>query len=210
MFFGEIVPTVKAVAWPYFVFVADRDEGAAKNVGERVTEYTDNQYGFAFQFPSDWKFLKPPPPENASETRALLQSPWKSHVMALVSRFGNSFTKEQFENNPRRGEILADLIELTLDQIYKKTSRDIGASSVIVRDKRALPSDEGVKFQISTGHVVKTGGMIVVAGTHAIPYGKDYMVSFVMVHPLNPKATVEIETMDRVFTSFHLVGERPR
>jgi hypothetical protein len=191
------------------VFFADRGESASES-GERITEYTDNQYNFAFQFPADWKLLKPPAPGEAGETRVFVQSSWKSsYVSVVVGQLGRSITKEQFENNPNRDVFVSTLIEVTVDQVYKKMSRDVGASSIIVREKRALASDEGVKFNISTGNVVGKG-MVIVAGIHLIPFGKDYAVNFLMVHPVNPKWIAENETMERVFTSFHLVGKRPR
>jgi hypothetical protein len=208
-FFGEIIPTGKALVWPYFMFFADRGASTTKD-GARISEYTDNQYNFAFQFPADWKFQKPPAPGEAGEVRVLLQSTRKnSSVMALVGHVGRSITKEQFENSPNRDTMLTTMIDFTVDQVYKKASRDIGASRMIVSEKRPLPSDVGIKFYISTGSVVENG-MVAVAGIHVIPFGKDYMVTFLMIHPVNRNATAENETMEQVFNSFHLVGEPPR
>lgn len=129
--------------------------------------------------------------------------------MALVGHIGRSITKEQFENSPNRDTMLTRMIEFTVDQVYKKASRDIGASSMIVSEKRPLASDVGIKFYIATGSVVENG-MVGVAGIHVIPFEKDYMVTFLMIHPVNPKATAENETMTQVFNSFHLIGEPPR
>jgi len=43
-----------------------------------------------------------------------------------------------------------------------------------------------------------------------VPFEKDYVVSFLMITPVDPKATEENETITNVFNSFHVAGERPR
>ena len=208
---GQVVPTVKAAAWPYFVFVADRQPSQNVAAAVRILEYTDNDYSYAFQYPSDWKLQPIPAPGEAGEVRVIVQSASKrSYVQALIGKIGTSVTREQFENNPKRDALVNAMIDLTVEEVYKKLSRTIGASSIVVSEKRALPSDVGIKFYVSTGHV-KTGMPVVaVAGKHIIPFGKDYVVSFFMVTPVDPKATAENETLTNVFNSFHVAGERPR
>jgi hypothetical protein len=100
LLFGQIAPTAKALVWPYFVFFADRSANTSKGDGS-LTEYSDNKYNFAFQFPSDWKLQKLPEPNEAGETRVLVQSSWKSsYVSASVGQIGRSITQAQFDANP--------------------------------------------------------------------------------------------------------------
>jgi len=149
----------------------------------------------------------------------MVQSPRKgTYVMTTVGHLGNKpLSKEQFEASPNRDTAVNALIEFTIEQIYKKTSRQIGASSMIVSEKHALQSDTGVSFYISTAHFLdlptaeSTKKFAVgMAGIHVAPFGKDYVITFLMVSPIDPKATSENETMTRVFNSFHVAGERPR
>jgi hypothetical protein len=192
------------------VFFADGKSDQVKPVAaERPVEYTDNVYDFAFQFPSDWKLQKTPSPGEVGEARVLVQSPRKGgYVMALVGKFGKSVTKEQFERSPNRESAVNGMIEWTIEQVYKQTSRNVGASRMLVSEKRGVPSDVGIKFYISTAHFVKEVPMLV-AGVHVIPFGKDYLITFLMITPVDPKAMAENEIMTKVFNSFHIVGERP-
>ncbi len=207
---GEIVPTVKAVAWPHFVFVVNRQPSQSAAT-TRIIEYTDNQYSYAFQYPSDWKIQPTPPPGEGGEVRVVVQSTTKrSQVMAIAGNLGKSLTREQFEGNPNREAMVNAMIDFSVEQMYKKLSRTLGASSIIVSERRPLVSDVGIKFYIATANVITGKGVIVVSGQHIIPFGKDYMVTFVMVTPADPKATGENETLTSVFNSFHVAGESPR
>src|SRR5207247_475510 len=80
---GEVVPTAKALVWPYFAFVANGKSVQVKSVAAQrpvdssdITnspmEYTDNVYNFAFQFPSDWKLQKTPPSGEVGEVRVVV------------------------------------------------------------------------------------------------------------------------------------------
>jgi hypothetical protein len=61
--------------------------------------------------------------------------------------------KRQFESSPNRDAAVEAMIELSVEQIYKKTSRDIGAERMIVSEKRVQPSDAGIMFYLSTAHI---------------------------------------------------------
>jgi len=130
--------------------------------------------------------------------------------MAIAGNLGKSLTREQFEGNPNREAMVNAMIDFSVEQMYKKLSRTLGASSIIVSERRPLVSDVGIKFYIATANVITGKGVIVVSGQHIIPFGKDYMVTFVMVTPADPKATGENETLTSVFNSFHVAGESPR
>jgi hypothetical protein len=114
----------------------------------------------------------------------------------------------QFESMPNRNNIVDGLIDLSIEEVYKKISRDIGAKNMVVSEKRMVPSDIGIKFYISTAHV-KDNVPIVIAGIHTIPFEKTYMIMFTMITPLDKTATKDNETITRIFRSFHLLGERP-
>lgn len=187
-----------ATAWP-FCSVAEAPP----------KEYVDHQYQFAFQFPADWKIEKNPPPGEAGEVRVIFRHPTKPmRVMAMVGDIGKTITKRQFESSPNRDAVLEAMMEWTVEQIYKKTSRDIGAERMIVSEKQVQPSDAGIRFYISAAHI-KGKVPIVTAGIHIVPFAKPHVVTFLMIIPADPTATKDNETITRVFNSFHVLGERP-
>ncbi len=172
-------------------------------------EYVDQQYQFAFQFPADWKIEKDPPSGGAGKVRALIRHPTKPmHVIAMVGDLGTAITKRQFESNPDRELAVDRMMELSIEQLYKKTSRDIGADRMLVSEKRVQPSDTGIKFYISTSHI-KGNMTMLMAGIHIVPFEKPYMVTFTMIAPVDRTATKDNETITRVFNSFHVLDEKP-
>jgi hypothetical protein len=164
-------------------------------------EYVDHQYQFAFQFPADWQFEKNPPPGEAGEVRAIVRHPTNGHI-------GKTITKRQFESSPNRDAAVEAMIELSVEQIYKKTSRDIGAERMIVSEKRVQPSDAGIMFYLSTAHI-KGSITMLMAGIHIVPFEKRYMITFTMFTPVDRTAPKDNEIITRVFNSFHILGERP-
>ena len=203
----SIWPSAAAPVYGW-VLAADPDQ---KGVTEatRLVEYTDTEYSYGFQYPSDWKLQKPSSQGQAGEVRVLVQSPrWGTYMLTTVGRIGNKpLSKEKVEANPNRDAAVNAMIESTVEEIYKKTSQQIGASSMTVHEKRAVPSAEGLAFYIATEHVVNTANKTLsmgVAGLHVIPFGKDYLINFVMIAPLDPNATAENELLKRIFNSFRL------
>jgi hypothetical protein len=214
---GEFIATAKGLAWPYFV--ATRSSAVESKADEKHNvrsvaeapprEYVDHQYQFAFQFPADWKFEKNPPPGEAGEVRAIIRHPEKPmRVMATVGHIGKTFTKQQFESSPNRNAVVEAMMELSVEQVYKRTSQEIGAEQMIVSEKRMQPSDTGIKFYISTAHI-KGNVTMLMAGIHIVPFEKPYMVAFTMITPVDRTATKDNETITRVFNSFHVLGEHP-
>jgi hypothetical protein len=193
LFVGLLVVTV----WPF------------RSVAEiSPMEYVDHQYGFAFQFPADWKVEKNFPPGEAGETRAIIRHPTKPmRVAAMVGEIDSTITKHQFESNPNREAAIEAMIALSVEQVYKQASRDIGADRMIVAEKRIRPSNAGVKFYISTLHI-KENLPILIAGTHVVPYEKPYMVIFMMTTLVDKSAEEDNKTIARVFNSFHIIGEK--
>jgi hypothetical protein len=174
----------------------------------QVSEYTDNDYGFAFQFPSDWKMQKTPPPADLGEIRVIVKHPAAPmYVEAIVAKLGSTVTKREFEANPKSDAVVGALTDVTIEQVYKKMSKVVGAERMIVAEKRPISSSVAVEFYIATGQF-RGDELFAVAGIHAVPYGKPYMVSFIMVSPADKNATADNETMTRVFNSFHIVGEQ--
>ncbi len=217
LLFGEVVATAKGLAWPYFV--APRFSGverqAEKENSVRLVaeasprEYVDHQYRFAFQFPADWTFEKNPPQGEAGEVRVIVRHPAKPmRVMVTVGQIGRSLTKRQFESSPKRDTVVEAMMELSVEQVYKKASRDLGTERMIVVEREVRPSDVGIKFYISTAHI-KGSVTMLVAGTHVLPFEKPYMVTFLMITPVDRTATADNEVITRVFNSFHILGERP-
>jgi hypothetical protein len=100
------------------------------------------------------------------------------------------------------------LIEWTIDQVYKKSSRDIGAERMMVAEKRAVPSNAGIKLYIATANTTGTG-VIGTSGIHIMPFEKPYMVSFLMTTPVGQTSTSDNEIIKNVFDSFHILGEPP-
>lgn len=47
------------------------------------------------------------------------------------------------------------------------------------------------------------------AGQHQVPFGKDYMISLIMISPVDKSATLENEEIALAFNSFHLSGQNP-
>jgi hypothetical protein len=176
---------------------------------DKPMEYQDNEYGFAFQFPQGWRLEKPPPGKEYGETRVWVRHPTRPiFAMATAGQLGKSVTKEQYDANPKRDEIVNAMMLFTVEQVYKKVSREIGAGRVIVVEKQVMPSDVGIQFNISTMQM-KGDMAMAVFGIHAVPFGKPHIVSFIMVSPVDKTAVADNETITKVFNSFHLLGEKP-
>jgi len=212
VFFGEIAATAKSVVWPYYIFIAENLSPAQFMSEGKIAEYADNEYGYAFQFPSNWKMLKKPPKGEAGEVRVFIQSPKAITLIATIGKLGKSISKQAFVNNPNSSAFVDDMINYTIESFYKKTSRDMGATRMVVGEKRAVPSEIAVKFFISTLNFIKKeqGELpVMVTGIHYIPFDKEYVISFLITSLPNPKAMDENELIKSVLNSFHLVGEKP-
>lgn len=212
LFLGEIIATAKSVVWPYYLFFAKDASSAQPTPEGKISEYADNEYGYSFQFPSDWKMVPTPPKGEAGEVRVLIKSPKSTMLMAIVGKLETSISKQAFVNNPNSKAIVDTMINYTIESVYKKTSSDIGATRMVVGEKRTILSDVAVKFFISTAHFIKTRAgelPVAVTGIHYIPFEKDYIITFLMTSPLDPNAKEDNEMFKAVFNSFHLVGETP-
>jgi len=110
-------------------------------------------------------------------------------VMAMVGHLDTTITKRQFGSSPNRDALVEGMMQWTVEQAYKKISRDIGAERMIVSEKRKVPSEAGISFYISTAHI-KGNVTMGVAGIHIVPFEKPDLVSFLMIIiPVDPTAT---------------------
>jgi hypothetical protein len=79
---------------------------------------------------------------------------------------------------------------------------------MIVSEKQVMTSDAGIRFYISTAQI-KGNVTMLMAGFHIIPFDKPYMVTFMMITPVDRTAVKDNEDITRSFNSFHVHGEQP-
>jgi len=211
--FGEIVPTAKAIAWPYFELFSNRTSALQSTGIVSVLEYIDNEYGFVFQYPSDWKVVAPMLKDESSEARVAFNTPKSNSIIVSVEKlYRPTISRAEFENNPNRDVFLDTLINLTIESVYKKTSRDIGASRMIIDDKYFIPSNIAIKFFVNTLHFIRTEAgeqPMILSAIHCFPFDKDYSIRYMMLFTADAEDKAENETLTNVINSFHLVGEKP-
>jgi hypothetical protein len=97
---GEIVPTAQSVIWPYYILFNKSDppidERKNQSLANTVLEFTDNDYNYAFQYPSDWRMEKTPDKGEFGEVRVMLQGPRDVIATVTIERLGAAISKEQF------------------------------------------------------------------------------------------------------------------
>jgi hypothetical protein len=150
---------------------------------------------------------KPPDKGKFGEVRVLLQGPRGVTATVTVGKLGAVISKEQFDSSPNSQLVVEKMIDFTIEQIYKKASRDLKTKSMTVVERRTLPNPLAVQFYISTLHISEKGIPLGVAGFHYVPFGKPYGIIFMMVSPLDPKTKAANDVSEGVFNSFHLIGE---
>jgi hypothetical protein len=94
---------------------------------------------------------------------------------------------------------------MAVKQIYEQASQGMHATKMLVPNKQVLPSEDGIKFYISSLHVIGDESFII-AGTHLIPFDQPYMISFIMMSPAKLEAAQQ-SAVNQVFNSFRLVIE---
>jgi hypothetical protein len=75
---------------------------------------------------------------------------------------------------------------------------------MIVASKQVLPSDDGIKFHISTLQTIGAD-QIVIAGIHLIPFNQSHMISFIMMSPFKVDPARQ-KVINGVLTSFRVVS----
>jgi hypothetical protein len=173
-------------------------------------QYTDSDFGYVFQFPSSWEIQELPEGVQDKDVRVILQSPDGSSFMIVVEKLGRIMTRAEFDAKPDPNGFVGKIIGETIEQVYKRISKDIKATEMRVGDRMNLSSEVGIRFYISTLHSMDKGKPIIVAGIHVIPFGKDHMINFVMTAMWDREANGNIVTLKYIFNSFRLLGEPSR
>jgi hypothetical protein len=184
-------------------------EGGKTGGKPEILEYTDTKYDYSFQYPSYWEVQEAPPGYDIGEARVLLQGPSGSSVVALISDLEKSMSKDEFNNNPDNGEIVVQMMDQTIKDVYQKIAGEMGATRMFVAEKEILPSEVSIQFYISTLNLVDTTAQMAVAGIHAVPFGKKHMISFLASSFPNTEAAEEHQIMSLILSSFHLLDEKP-
>jgi hypothetical protein len=167
-------------------------------------EFRDQEFGYRFLYPSDWNLEKLPEGEANPGIRVRLRGPSSSSFVVIVERTGQPLSKLEFQTDPKAKKKVEEMMRQTLEQTYRPISKSLGALSMKTGEQRDLSDDHAIKFYLATLHRMKTGSPVVIAGTHAYPFGKDYSVNFIMTafHRGDRKET---ELLTAVFNSFRLV-----
>jgi hypothetical protein len=190
------------------VFAVDRSaEAASAPPREKMEEFSDAEYGYSFQYPSGWPIRKLPEGAANKQMRVRLLGPSGSSFMVIMDKADQKITKEEFQAGTQGKEIVDRMMTDTIEQIYKGISHNIKATNMTVGERVDLSNDAGIKFYVSTLHTVANGKSIIVAGIHALPFSKDYTLSFLMTAFTDKTAKEEINTLVSVFNSFHLSSE---
>lgn len=169
--------------------------------------YVDSKYEFAFQYPADWKAQKVPPPDESGEVRVFLKHPSKPiFLVASVGGLGYRLTRKQYLEHKDRAKLENSLLEWTIARLYQKTSTGLGATRMDVAERQFSHSDLGLFFYISTGNLIDES-TVAIAGQHVIPFGKGYVVNFLLVSPVESTDEQENEILTNVFNSFHMTAQ---
>jgi len=204
-----VVIVVIAGAITGYLLFKPGTEGVRTGGEPEILEYTDTKYDYAFQYPSLWEVQKSPPGYDFGEARVLLLGPSGSSVVALISDIEKSMSKDEFNNDPNNGEIVMQMMDQTIKDIYQKIAGEMGANRMYVAEKEILPSEESIQFYISAVNLVDTTAQMAVAGIHAVPFGKKHMISFLASSFPNTEAAEEHQIMSLILSSFHLLDEKP-
>lgn len=174
----------------------------------RIDQFVDSEYNYSFEYPSDWHIRKLPEGEKDKSVRVALQGPNGSSFTVVVDKADKKTTREEFQGNPQRKEVVAAMMRDTVEQVYNAISQNIKASHMTVGEQRDLTSEKAIKFYIATRNSVADEKSVIVAGIHAFPFSKDYSVNFLMTALLTGTTKADIEALTVVFNSFHF-GDEP-
>jgi len=170
-------------------------------------EFRDPEYAYTFRYPVEWKLQKLPEGDANKDMRVALRAANGNSFTVVVARGGNTISQAEFESNPKRSELVADMMRQSIEQIYRAIHKNLGAAEMKIGERRDLSNSAGLKFYISTLNLMKEGKPVIVAGIHAFPFAKSYSVNFMMTAFLDPEAKKENDLLTAVFNSFRLIGE---
>lgn len=167
-------------------------------------QYRDEEFGYLFLYPANWK-LEPLPEGKANPgVRVRLQGPAGSSFVVIVERSSQPLSKLEFQADPKADKRVEAMMRQTLEQTYRAISKSLGAIEMKIGEKRNLSDDYAVKYYLATLNRMKTGSPVVVAGTHAHPFFKDYSVNFIMT-AFHRGNAAENQILTAVFNSFRLL-----
>ena len=173
----------------------------------KMVQFSDNEYGYSFQYPEGWTLRRLPEGKANADIRVTLQGPNGSYFTVIVDQRDKQITKEEFRENPQPKNVVEAMMAESIEQIYKAISKNIKATRMDVGERQDLSNDWAVKFYITTLHTVAKGKSIIVAGIHAFPFSKNYAVNFLMTAFTDKTANAEIGALTSVFNSFRLSSE---
>jgi hypothetical protein len=172
-----------------------------------MKEYWDKDYNFTFLYPAGWKLRQLPEGDANREIRAVAQAPDGGSFMVVIQKLQEPTEKPAAESSRASAAVVEQMARQTIEEIYRTISKNIQATGMKIGEIRDISSQAALKYYISTLHRMKAGNPIIVAGIHALPFGKAYRVDFMMTAPWNSAAEKENQAMMMAFNSFHLVGE---
>jgi hypothetical protein len=182
--------------------------GSAQERGT-LSEFRDEEFDYRFLYPVEWKLDSLPEGEANPGMRVRLRGPAGSSFVVIIERTGQPLSKLEFQADRNAGKRVEAMMRQTLDQTYRAISKSLGALAMKTGEKRNLSDDYAVKYYLATLHQLKTGSPVVVAGTHAYPFSKDYSVNFIMT-AFHRGNAAENQLLTTVFNSFRMLDSSSR
>jgi len=177
--------------------------GSAQERGA-LSEFRDEEFGYRFLYPAEWKLDSLPEGEANPGMRVRLRGPAGSSFVVIIERTGQPLSKLEFQADRNAGKRVEAMMRQTLDQTYRAISKSLGALAMKTGEKRNLSDDYAVKYYLATLNQMKTGSPVIVAGTHAYPFSKDYSVNFIMT-AFHRGNAAENQLLTTVFNSFRML-----
>jgi len=177
---------------------------AAAEEGGTLREFRDEEFGYRFVYPVEWKLDSLPEGEANPGMRVRLRGPAGSSFVVIIERTGQPLSKLEFQADRNAGKRVEAMMRQTMDQTYRAISKSLGALAMKTGEKRNLSDDYAVKYYLATLNQMRTGSPVVVAGTHAYPFSKDYSVNFIMT-AFHRGNAAENQLLTTVFNSFRML-----
>jgi hypothetical protein len=174
---------------------------------EKLAEFQDKEYGYAFQYPRDWQIRYLPEGEANKEMRFTLEGPNGTSFMGVVEKADQRITKKDFAVSTESKDRVQAMMAQAIEQTYKSIAENLKAVKMTVGEQRDLSNRLAVKFYVATLDEMPGGRSIIVAGIHSFPFEQDYSINFIMTAFLDGRSAQERETLTAVFNSFHINGE---
>ena len=177
--------------------------GSAQERGT-LSEFRDEEFGYRFLYPAEWKLDSLPEGEANPGIRVRLRGATGSSFVVIIEQTGQPLSKLEFQADRNEEKRVEAMMRKTLDQTYRAVSKSLGALAMKTGEKRNLSDDYAIKYYLATLNQMKTGSPVVVAGTHAYPFSKDYSVNFIMT-AFHRGNAAENQLLSTVFNSFRLL-----